>query len=356
MPLTAKQAATLELHRQLDEVLYRMPRSARRFISGYQTTHPFIRSYMGGVAENNGHAYELGRYSFAQSQGELVEAVRSFHRHADGIDYSPDEILLSAGSSPLLQSLIIFLRQNAIRSLYYFRPIYHTFYFFADLLDVYLLPVCDHLLLDTEVSLRLPAGQHVLLFSDPIWIAGRAVADSAVDEVRRWQERTGSTVIVDGTFQYLKWDWPAKREGSTQLLRDQTIRLICPTKSLALHGIRFAYLLGPARFLKGLRWVCDNATGSASAFDLYVAVRLMDVLSSPDGNRHLLAHIHARYAELRANNFIVRTAHEPDCGYYVFGQVSRAERTDFVMGGNYFELNGYEDFVRINLLSPDITT
>jgi len=356
MPLNPRQAATLELHRQLDIDLYKTPKSTGRFISGYQTTHPFIQSYMDGVTSNNGNAYALGRYSFAQSQSKLIDAIRSFHQQADGIDYSPDEILLSAGSSPLLMSLMLFLRQRAIGSLYYFRPIYHTLYFFADLLDVRLLPVCDHLLLDTESPLKLPDGEHVLLFSDPVWIVGREVGDGAIDAVRRWQERTGSTVIVDGTFQYLKWDWPARREGSTRLIRDQTIRLICPTKSLAIHGIRFAYLLGPARLLKGLRWVCDNTTGSASTFDLHTAAHLMDVLSSPDSNRHLLAYIRARYSELRNNNFISRTAYEPDCGYYVFGQVGRSERTDLFMGADYFELDGYDDFVRVNLLSPDIMT
>ncbi len=153
----------------------------------------------------------------------------------------------------------------------------------------------------------------------------------------------------------MKWDRPASRERSTQLDREQTIRLICPTKSLALHGIRFAYLLGPARLLDGLRWVCDNATGSASTFDLHAAARLMDVLSTPDGNRHLVEHIRDRYSDLRASNFIARTAYEPDCGYYVLGKVGRSEKTDLVMDGNYFELSGYDDFVRINLLSPDIT-
>jgi len=50
-------------------------------------------------------------------------------------------------------------------------------------------------------------------------------------------------VVVDGTFQYLQWAWPERCERTSTLLRERTIRLVCPTKSLALHGIRFACLL-----------------------------------------------------------------------------------------------------------------
>ena len=352
MTLTPRQAATLELHRQLDEVL--VPGLERRFISGYQTTHPFIQNYLKDVVGKNGYAAELGAYSFAQDQRPLVETIRQFHQRADEIDYTPDQILLSAGSSPLLLTLMLFLRNNAVRTLYYFRPIYHSFYFFADQLNLSLVPLCEDLLVDDKSSLSLPDGKHVLLFSDPVWIAGRALDDRVIDEVRHWQERTGSTVLVDGTFQYLKWESPASKERSTQLVREQTIRLICPTKSLALHGIRFAYLLGPARLLDGLRWACDNATGSASTFDLHAAARLMDVLLTADGNRQLVTYIRERYSALRANNFIAQTAHEPNCGYYVLGKLGRSEKTDLVMNGKYFELAGYDDVVRINLLSPDI--
>jgi aspartate/methionine/tyrosine aminotransferase len=354
MSLTPQQAATLELHRQLDLIL--TPGFVGRFISGYQTTHPFINSYLDGLAVNPSIAASMGTYSFAQDELQLVEAVRGFHKVVDGIDYAPDEILLSAGPSPLLLTLMMFIHRNAIPSLYYFRPIYHAVYFFADLLNIALLALCDQPLWDAESSLALPHGRHVLLFADPAWIAGRAVGESVLDSIRRWQDRTGSTVIVDGTFQYLKWESPARKEGATRLSREHTIRLVCPTKSLALHGIRFAYLLGPAPLLGQLRWACDNVTGSASTFDLHGATRMMKVLSSPEGNWPLRKYIRTRYSQLLANGFIVRTACEPDCGYYVFGQMGCPLTTDLIMDGAYFELAHFDGFVRINLLNPHLTT
>jgi aspartate/methionine/tyrosine aminotransferase len=354
MPLTPQQAATLELHRQLDLIL--TPGFVGRFVSGYQTTHPFINSYLDELALKSNIAASMGIYSFAQDELQLIEGIRDFHKVADGVDYAPEEILLSAGSSPLLLVLMMFVRQSAIPFLCYFRPIYHAVYFFADLLDVALLPLSDQPPWDAESGLALPEGRHVLLFADPVWIAGRSVGEGVLDSIRRWQDRTGSTVIVDGTFQYLKWESVAREEGATRLSREHTIRLVCPTKCLALHGIRFAYLLGPAPLLQQLRWACDNVTGSASTFDLHAATRMMKIMSSPEGNWPLRDYIRTRYYQLLANGFIVRTACEPDCGYYVFGQTSCSSTTDLVMDGKYFELNHLDGCVRINLLSPHVTT
>lgn len=354
MPLSPWQATTLELHRKLDMIW--VPELAWRFISGPQTTHPFIHEYLDGVEIDSDVKLKdyIENYNFLQDELELTDTIRKFHKDTDGIDYSPTEIMVTAGSSPLILGIMTFLREQAVRSISYFRPIYHTFYFLADLFDIELRPLCDEPLWG-DASMQLPPeGQHALLFADPIWFAGRAVSEDTIDAIRRWQDRTGSTVIVDGTFQFLKWHSQEKKEGSAELNREHTIRLICPTKSLALHGIRFAYLLGPARLLERIRWICDNITGSVSTFDMHCAKRIMRVLASPNGNRNLREYIVARYSELRANGYIERTIVEPNCGYYVFGNVSRREKLDLFLDCRYFEVVAPTEFVRINVLSPFI--
>ena len=354
MALLPRQAIALELHRRLDAILAQG--FSGRFISGPETTHPFIHKYTDGFATDFGAQLGnyIGNYGYLQDEVELADTIQTFHKHADGIEYSPDEIMVAAGSSALILGIMTFLRQHNVRSVHYFLPIYHTFYFLADLLDIALLPLCDKPLWENAAIPILPGGQQVLLFADPIWCAGRAVGDATIETVSRWQDRTGSTVIVDGTFQYLRWPGGRNKERSAELNRDHTIRLICPTKSLALHGIRFAYLLGPARILESIRWTCDHVTGSVSAFDMLSAEKVMRVLSSPEGNRSLIEHVRARYSELRAIGYIERTIVEPDCGYYVFGKVSRAEKADLFMDSRYFELTGPDDLVRINVLSPHI--
>jgi hypothetical protein len=130
--------------------------------------------------------------------------------------------------------------------------------------------------------------------------------------------------------------------------------MICPTKSLALHGIRFAYLLGPADILATLRWTCDSLTGSASAIDLRLAGQIMRVLLAENGNRGLIDYIQERYRSLRRDGCIVETVREPQCGYYVFGKVAGCRSGDLLMDAEYFDLSGHEGCVRVNVLSPDL--
>jgi len=351
MPLTPQQAIVLRLHRELEESFNN---GSERFISGYETINPFAGRYMNGSGHASVFECELGAYSFAQDQSDLIRAIRAFHRQADGIDYSPEEILVSAGSSPLILVLMTYLRSRRAQPIHYFHSLYHTFYFFADLLDLCLLPLGSEPLWTPGALPSLPPGQKTLLFADPVWFAGRALGAMAIEEIGAWQRRTGSLVIVDGTFQYLKWSWPPERERSTTLDRGLTIRLICPTKSVAVHGIRFAYLLSPARILRELRWVSQNVTGSSSRFDLHAAMRIMEVLSGPESNRDLVSYIRERYRKLAEEGFVNGPGIEPECSYYVFGRLAKPEPAGLFMGGAHFDLENQDDSVRVNLLSPYI--
>lgn len=51
-------------------------------------------------------------------------------------------------------------------------------------------------------------------------------------------------MFVDGTFQYLGWAGQ-QPELTSMLAAEATMRLVCPTKTLAMHGCRFAYLIAP---------------------------------------------------------------------------------------------------------------
>src|SRR4029077_5143683 len=130
---------------------------------------------------------------------------------------------------------------------------------------------------------------------------------------------------------------PGGGERSAGLLPCDTLRGVCPTKSVALHGIRFAYVLGPARVLAGLRWTCESVTGAASRLDLRLGARIMSVLSQPEANGALIQHICARYRALLDGGVILDTVREPECGYYLLGRLGRREARDLLMNGEYFE-------------------
>jgi hypothetical protein len=84
-----------------------------------------------------------------------------------------------------------------------------------------------------------------------------------VTAIRKWQKNTNSTVFVDGSFQYSRWNG-VKREATASLDPMLTVRLICPTKIVAAHGFRFSYALLPSSLLEEYKHIYSNIFGSAS--------------------------------------------------------------------------------------------
>jgi aspartate/methionine/tyrosine aminotransferase len=350
MPLSALQAKAVTLHRELDELLGRG--STPQFTSGYRTVHPYIGRYTAWGSNGSVVGSALGDYRFPNDQNELMETIREFHRTVDGVDYSPDEILVSSGSSPLIMTLMLWMQSRSVKRLHYLRSLYHSFYHFADLLGLEFVPLGDEPCWTMDADLVLPTSASTLVLTDPIWFAGRTVSRRAIKTIAEWQRATGSIVVVDGTFQYLNWKGTFER--SSRLCRRQTLRLVSPTKALGLHGIRFAYLLGPADLLAELRWTCDTVSGAGSSSDLFAATSMMKVLVAPTGNQALREYIARRYLDLRSSGILSDVVVEPDCCYYVFGRLAVTPEMDRgpKMGSAYFDLSGFSGMKRINLLSP----
>src|SRR6202007_299705 len=89
-------------------------------------------------------------------------------------------------------------------------------------------------------KMNLPEKETVLIFSDPIWYAAQPFPAGAIAEMANWQQRTLSTVFVDGSFQYMSWTKEVF-EHTSILDHEKTVRVVSPTKSLATSGYRFAY-------------------------------------------------------------------------------------------------------------------
>src|SRR5262249_21015831 len=125
----------------------------------------------------------------------------------------------------------------------------------------------------------------------------------------------------------------------------------CPTKSLALHGARFAYLLLPGEWREEIRYAASNASGACSYNDLLIARRMMQILCSTEGNTRLISHIRSCYTGLGERHNWASAVGPPDSGYYVFGHYQDPTgRKVLTMDERYFDLSGFPDCIRINLL------
>jgi aspartate/methionine/tyrosine aminotransferase len=146
----------------------------------------------------------------------------------------------------------------------------------------------------------------------------------------------------------MQWDG-ASAEASAQLLADQTLRLICPTKFLSLHGYRCAWLLTPKRLRHTLAELHLNLHGEASLADRLFAHRACDVMLD-GGNYKLLDHVQRNYQRI-LNKGTLDEIFDVQTGYFLFARPRTPHASFLSMGQDFFELSGYPDHIRINLLN-----
>lgn len=335
-------------HYERIEVERRDPRR-RLFISDYNGGHPFVEEYLGALATAS--PLELGdvtSYAGIDEDLRLRARIARLHRADDGADYGSEHVVPSGGSSALITTLCTWLMLAGWSEVHYLPPVYYKFAFLFDRFGIEPRPVADAHAFEPGFALRLPPRRTVLVLTDPIWYAGRRVPADVLDGVRRWQERTGSLVVVDGSFQYMRWDG-GRAERSARLHPDLTLRIVSPTKYLSLHGYRCAHLLAPASVRDELADLHLNLHGDVTLADRLFAHRACDVMSGT-GNGELVALMRASHRRLVDAGAL--TEHVAvETGYFVFGRIRRPHEDFLCLYAPSFELAGHRDYVRVNLLN-----
>lgn len=334
----------IEKHRLLDEDV-EDPRAP--FISDWNGSHPFARDFLG---ESLGALVGSGEpeYAYFDQQTSLIDGLCRLHFDLERLRLTRENIIAGPGSTSLLAAMGLWLLKTGVSEVFYLPPLYYTFHYFLRLLGVRTRPVAGRQVFDPQFTFHLPPRRSVLLLCDPVWFAGRRLPADVVQDIRGWQRKTQSIVVVDGSFQYLQWEG-ASSESTACLEQELTFRLICPTKSLGIPSFRFAYLLHPSKMHRELLFLYENLVGSASMGDLLFAHRAVSVLSSPRRNRRFTAFLADSYTHLSRAG-LIHTHVEPNCGYFVFGVPKRPLAKTIAMDGSYFDVKGYSDHVRINLM------
>jgi aspartate/methionine/tyrosine aminotransferase len=341
-------------HDDLDRLL--LGGDPRVFLSDWNGAHPFVADFLGPLATTPYPEWgDLSRYSEMQYDEELSGRIVEFHRLRGETAYRVGNVVPGAGSAAFLATVSIWLSERlGGEGLWYLPPLYYNLAWWLRRLGCAVRPVARGHALDAALVLDLPRQRSVLLLTDPLWYVGRRVPASVLEQIRAWQESTGSLVFVDGTFQYLGWD-DQPDELSAMLPVELTIRLVCPTKSLGLHGCRFAYLLAPGNLHADLSQLHGNLHGPASLADCAFGHRAMLVLSSEPANAALLGFVRANYHRLATSGALLDHL-EPETGYFVFGRPAADPGSYLAMSQEFYELTGYPGYVRINLAKPEVVS
>ncbi len=238
--------------------------------------------------------------------------------------------VFAAGSSPLLASVCAWLAAGGVQEVFCVQPLYFSLVWNLKLHGIRARPVSGHQPYEPEFRMNLPERRTVLLLADPIWYAGLSVPAAAVGDIARWQAKTGSTVVVDGSFQY--FGLVAQGELTAGLDPDLTVRLVCPTKALALHGHRFSYALAPVALADGIGRVLSMLDGSGSVALTACGRVALEEMGLGRVGAGLAGLARSRHSALRARG-VIAAPWTPDCGYFTFERLEPVPAGPLMDGG-----------------------
>jgi aspartate/methionine/tyrosine aminotransferase len=318
------------------------------FISGWQVENPWARSLKNKVAAEM-RRLPAERYVYLDQDEGLASGLRQFHRAADGVE--PEALFVGAGASSLLVTAAAYLSRMGVSEVFYLPPLYFSMHAALKIFGIRARPIRARHAFEKARPPRWPTSKAVLLLCDPLWYAGVPVAQETMSELATWQEATGSLILVDGSFQYMRWDG-ALDEPSARLA-GPTIRILCPTKALGLHGFRCAYALMPAALHGAFGELYGYLYASASLGDLALARVAIGELDRRTVMRGLMKIAAARHRSLRDAG-VISAEWDPEAGYFTFEKVNAPGPLPLLMDGTYFEQRRFPGYYRINLLSPQL--
>lgn len=318
------------------------------FLFGWQSINPFAESLLAAV-KRRAEGTDYTKYCYMESDEVLAGEVVELHNAIDGV--KPDDAFCAAsGGTSILFAFSYWLARNDIKEVYYIPPIYFTLLNSLRRFGIHARAVSGYHSFEEEFSLNLPPKKTVLILADPVWYAGIPVPEYVLNEVAAWQERTGSLVFVDGSFQYMRWD-RRTYEPTARFDRANTIRLISPTKSLVIHGYRFAYCLLPKKFKPTISNSYTNVSGSSAADNIAFAYEAVRAIRERKLTEQLIELAANRHAKLRSMGRI-ESPLTPQAGYFVFEKINVPMHEDTLqMDGRYFGQPRFPHHTRFNLLS-----
>lgn len=318
------------------------------FLFGWQCENPFAHELIARTAERSSGLNRV-QYSYLEEDAELVEKIRGLHEALDGI--RPIDAFCGAGATALLVTFAAHLRSEGVEEIYFIPPIYFSLHFAMRLFGIRARPVSSRHAFEPGFTMSLPEKRTHMVLTDPVWYAGLPVPLPAIEEIGRWQARTGSSVLIDGSFQYMPWNG-AVHEATARLDPSRTIRLISPSKSLCIAGYRFAYLLMPSFLRPKISNTYTNIYASASVDTIAFGHEAIDAMAARELTNKLVEIIRRRHNKLRRDRK-TESVLSATCGYFVFEKLVQDLPSYYVqMGGEFFDQTRYPGYTRINLLSP----
>jgi aspartate/methionine/tyrosine aminotransferase len=281
-------------------------------------------------------ALHEGETHYTHSLGllELREAIASWYQAQYRVKVSPEQIIVTPGSSPaILLALTALL--DAGDEVILSDPRYACYANFVHL--------CDGVAVDVSVDEaegfqytaakvrpRLTPRTKTIVINSPANPTGTLLPP---DEMARIAD-LGPLILSDEIYHGLVYE---ERAHSILEYTDQALVLNGFSKLFAMTGWRLGYVIAPPRFVRPMQKIQQNLFISAGAFVQRAAIAALEH-AWPDARR-MVEHYNQRrrviLAGLRDIGFGVR--HDPTGAFYVFADATRFGRESYALAFDILE-------------------
>jgi aspartate aminotransferase len=240
------------------------------------------------------------KYPPVSGYNDLRAAVSKKFREENGINYSPDQIIVSAGGKHSLINVILSII-NPGEEVIILAPYWVSYY------DQIILaggkPVVVEAALENDFKVRpeqigiaITRKTRLIIFNSPSNPTGMVYTREEMEAIARVvQKHEGVFIISDEVYEHILFQGEHVSMASFDFIYDRVITVNAVSKAYAMTGWRIGYIGAPAWIVKA----CDKLQGQFTSGVCSIAQRAaMAALNGKDSSRQMMCDAFLRRRDL----------------------------------------------------------
>ncbi|NLX49389.1 MAG: aminotransferase class I/II-fold pyridoxal phosphate-dependent enzyme [Methanospirillum sp.] len=224
------------------------------------------------VKEAACRALAEGKTGYTPNVGipELLDAIVEKSRRENGLEYAPDQVMVTAGASEALLLAMQVLVDEGDRVLHA-DPAFVSYAALASLAGGRPegLPTGDGFRIEVEAAKERLDGAKVLVINSPSNPTGAVEPESSVRALVEYANDAGVTVISDEVYEHFVYD--GVRAVSAGRFGDDVVTINATSKTYAMTGWRLGWFAGSAELVEQANKIHQYGQACASSIAQYAA-------------------------------------------------------------------------------------
>lgn len=212
----------------------------------------------------------LTGYTFNTGVQELREALSLKFRKENGLDYTPDRIIVTGGAGEALHIAMQTLVDNGDRVLYP-DPGFVSYKECAVLAGGKPegIPLDESLHIKTEVCREMLDGAKVMVLNSPGNPTGAVESRDSIRDIVEYAEDAGVTIISDEVYEHFIYE---KEHASAALFGDNVVTVNAASKTFSMTGWRLGFVAAEQEIIDQMVKVHQYCLTCAASISQYAAL------------------------------------------------------------------------------------